>query len=99
VSDAVLDLCDGVDLLIHDAQYTPEEWEEKAHWGHCSVDFAVKVARESGARRLALFHHDPAHSDDFVDGLLEHARRVSQGCGIEDVLAAAEGMNFDLVRA
>jgi phosphoribosyl 1,2-cyclic phosphodiesterase len=99
VSDAVLELSDGVDLLIHDAQYTPEEWEEKAHWGHCSVDFAVKVARESGARRLALFHHDPAHGDDFVDGLLEHAKRVSQGCGIEDVLAAAEGMSFDLVRA
>jgi phosphoribosyl 1,2-cyclic phosphodiesterase len=99
VSDAVLELCDGVDLLIHDAQYTPEEWEEKAHWGHCSVDFAVKVARESGARRLALFHHDPAHGDDFVDGLLEHAKRVSQGCGIEDVLAAAEGMSFDLARA
>ena len=99
VSDAVLELCDGVDLLIHDAQYTPEEWEEKAHWGHCSVDFAVKVARESGARRLALFHHDPAHGDDFVDRLLDHAKRVSQGCGIEDVLAAAEGLSFDLVRA
>jgi phosphoribosyl 1,2-cyclic phosphodiesterase len=99
VSDAVLELCDGVDLLIHDAQYTPEEWEEKAHWGHCSVDYAVKVARESGARRLALFHHDPAHGDDFVDGLLERAKRVAQGCGIEDVLAAAEGLSFDLVRA
>jgi len=99
VSDAVLELCDGVDLLIHDAQYTPEEWEEKAHWGHCSVDFAVKVARESGARRLALFHHDPGHGDDFVDGLLEHARRVAQGCGIDEVLAAAEGMRFDLARA
>jgi phosphoribosyl 1,2-cyclic phosphodiesterase len=99
VSDAVLELCDGVDLLIHDAQYTPEEWEEKAHWGHCSVDFAVKVARESGARRLALFHHDPAHGDAFVDGLLEHAKRVASGCGIEDVVAAAEGLSFDLVRA
>jgi ribonuclease BN (tRNA processing enzyme) len=63
------------------------------------VDFAVTVARESGARRLALFHHDPGHGDEFVDGLLEHARLAAQGCGIEEVLAAAEGMRFDLVRA
>jgi phosphoribosyl 1,2-cyclic phosphodiesterase len=92
VSDPVLELCDGVDLLVHDAQYTPEEWEEKDYWGHCSVDYAVHVARESGAKRLALFHHDPSHGDDFVDRLLQDARRAADGCGIEEVLAAAEGL-------
>ena len=59
VPDAVLELCDDADLVIHDAQYTAAEFESKAHWGHCTVDFAVQVAAQSGARRLALFHHDP----------------------------------------
>ncbi len=45
VPDDVLELCDGVDVLIHDAQYTPEEFAEKYHWGHCTVDYALFVAR------------------------------------------------------
>ncbi len=53
--------------LIHDAQHTPEEYEPKRHWGHCTVDYAVHVARESGAKELVLFHHDPAHGDDEID--------------------------------
>src|SRR5437773_463834 len=46
----ILELCDGVDVLIHDAQHTPAEYEPKRHWGHCTVDYAVHVAREAGAR-------------------------------------------------
>src|SRR3546814_1427767 len=48
VSDEVLALCDGVDLLIHDAQYTPEEFPPKATWGHCTAEYAVAVAQEIG---------------------------------------------------
>jgi phosphoribosyl 1,2-cyclic phosphodiesterase len=92
VTDSVLELCDGVDLLIHDAQYTAEEFPAKATWGHCTVDFAVRVAQESGARRLALFHHDPTHDDDSVDTILAHARSLAQGSGLEEVVAAHEGL-------
>lgn len=92
VSDSVLDLCDGVDLLIHDAQYTAAEFPAKAHWGHCTVDFAVHVAREAGARRLALFHHDPTHGDDDLDGMLGHARALARGSGVSEVLCAHEGL-------
>ena len=63
-TDAVLELADGVDLLIHDAQYTPPEFARKSHWGHCTHEYAVFVAKEAGAKRLALFHHDPARDDD-----------------------------------
>jgi phosphoribosyl 1,2-cyclic phosphodiesterase len=98
VPDAVLELCDGVDLLIHDAQYTPTEWEQKAHWGHCTVDYAVLVAREAGARSLALFHHDPAHGDDEVDRLLEGARRTAAKMGVDEVFAAAEGITVSFDR-
>jgi ribonuclease BN (tRNA processing enzyme) len=97
VSDDVLELCDGADLLIHDAQYTVDEFPAKSTWGHCTVDYAVHVAAEAGARRLALFHHDPTHHDEFVDGLLAHARQLAESTGVDEVLAAHEGLvvSFD----
>ncbi len=97
IDEAVLELCDGVDLLIHDAQYTAEEWEEKAHWGHCTVEYAVDVAVEARARRLALFHHDPSHDDTTVDRLLEDAR-ARAGDRVEEVLAAFEGLTISFDR-
>ena len=81
VPQEVLELCDGVDLLIHDAQHTPAEFEHKRHWGHCTIDYAVHVAKEAGARRLALFHHDPAHSDDQIDLILRGARDTAGRIG------------------
>jgi phosphoribosyl 1,2-cyclic phosphodiesterase len=93
VSDSVLELCDGVDLLIHDAQFTVEEFPAKADWGHCTIDFAVFVAREAGAKRLALFHHDPSHDDDRLDELLEHARAVARPSPGLEVIAAQEGLS------
>jgi phosphoribosyl 1,2-cyclic phosphodiesterase len=96
VPDGVRALADGVDLLIHDAQYTPEEFVQKSHWGHCTVEFAVHVAVTSGARRLALFHHDPSHDDDTVDRLIDRARdAIPPGESLE-VLAAAEGLTVSL---
>jgi phosphoribosyl 1,2-cyclic phosphodiesterase len=92
VPDTVLELCDGVDLLIHDAQYTVEEFPAKSTWGHCTVDYAVHVAKESGAHRLALFHHDPTHDDDMVDGILAHARALPEAAGLTEVVAAQEGL-------
>jgi phosphoribosyl 1,2-cyclic phosphodiesterase len=92
VSDAVLDLCDGADLLIHDAQYTVDEFPAKATWGHCTSDYAVHVAKEAGVRRLALFHHDPTHHDAAVDSILADARALATGSGLEEVLAAHEGL-------
>lgn len=96
VPQDVLELCDGVDLLIHDAQHTPAEFEHKRHWGHCTVDYAVHVAKEAGAQRLALFHHDPAHSDDQLDLLLRAARDAAAHIGAGEVLAASEGLALEL---
>jgi phosphoribosyl 1,2-cyclic phosphodiesterase len=96
VSEDVLELCDGVDVLIHDAQYTPEEFVEKAHWGHCTVDYAVFVAREAGAKRLALFHHDPARTDDQLDVLLDRARHQAAATAVSEVVAAYEGLTISL---
>jgi phosphoribosyl 1,2-cyclic phosphodiesterase len=92
IPEGVLELGDGVDLLIHDAQYTPEEFAHKQHWGHCTADFAVEVARRSGARGLALFHHDPSRHDDELDALVARLRRDAP-C---EVLAAHEGLTISL---
>jgi phosphoribosyl 1,2-cyclic phosphodiesterase len=96
IAEGVLELCDGVDLLIHDSQYTPDEFAAKSHWGHCTIEYALHVARESGARRLALFHHDPDHDDATIDRLVAGARRHPAGAGVDEILAAAEGMTIAL---
>lgn len=92
IAPEVLELADGVDLLIHDAQFTNEEFPLKSHWGHCTVDYALHVAREAGVRRLALFHHDPSHTDQDIDRLLDRARVRAADIGLTEVIAAAEGL-------
>ena len=91
VPDSVLELCEGADLLVHDAQYLPEEFAAKKDWGHCTSDFALMVARRAGVRRLALFHHDPTRTDDALDKNLACTRAMGERLGV-DVFAAAEGM-------
>jgi ribonuclease BN (tRNA processing enzyme) len=91
VPDAVVELCDGADLLIHDAQYTPEEFAEKRHWGHCTVEYAVTVADLSSVKTLCLFHHDPSHGDDAVDRMRDRALNARNGSPLE-IVAAAEGL-------
>ena len=57
VADSVLEVCDGVDLLIHDAQYTDPEFAQKFDWGHCTTDYAVEVAVQAvdrEKRRISL---------------------------------------------
>ena len=73
----MLELCDGADLVIHDAQYTEEEFAALSDWGHSTAAYAVHVAREAGAKRLALFHHDPAHTDDEIDRMLAARRGLA----------------------
>lgn len=92
VAPSVLELAADVDLLIHDAQYTVEEFGPKSDWGHCTVDYAVEVAKQSGARRLALFHHDPSHDDEAMDRIVADARAMAEGSSIEEVFAGQEGL-------
>ncbi|MFN0090225.1 MAG: MBL fold metallo-hydrolase [Acidimicrobiales bacterium] len=93
VDDAVLELCAGVDLLIHDAQYTPEEFKTRSDWGHSTIEYSVEVARQAGARRLALFHHDPTHSDCMLDALLAEARVTARGA-LQEIVSASEGLTL-----
>jgi phosphoribosyl 1,2-cyclic phosphodiesterase len=95
VADTVLELAEGTDVLIHDAQYTPEEFAEKSHWGHCTIDYAVKVGKDARAKRVVLFHHDPSHGDDDLDRLVAEAR-TKAGPNAPEIVAAYEGLRLAL---
>ncbi len=87
----------GADLIIHDAQYTLDEYPEKIGWGHTPAEWAVDYALAARAKRLALFHHDPLRDDDAVDRLVEVCRRraAREASGLE-VFAGAEGQVVEL---
>ena len=87
----------GVDLLIHDAMYTPAELDSHRGWGHSSYEESVELAADAGAKRLVLFHHEPEHDDAALDGLLAAAQRSAKRRGASvEVIAAQEGMQLSL---
>ena len=96
ISDGVRDLCQGVDVLIHDAQYDDEEFARRSDWGHSTVAYAVRVALEAGVRKLVLFHHDPAHDDERILDLEAAARQIPGADRLELIVAAREGMTLDV---
>ena len=87
----------GVDLLIHDAMYTPAELDTHRGWGHSSYEESVELAADAGAKRLVLFHHEPEHDDDALDALQAAAQRAAKRRGAPvEVIAAQEGMQLSL---
>ncbi|MGH9532023.1 MAG: response regulator [Terriglobales bacterium] len=66
------------DLLIHDAQYTPEEYPAKKNWGHSTFEYAVELAALADVRRLALTHHDPTHDDQQIAEIEQRARALAR---------------------
>ncbi|HEY8207852.1 MAG TPA: MBL fold metallo-hydrolase [Myxococcaceae bacterium] len=90
----------GADVLIHDAQYTAEEYPAKMGWGHSTVEYVVDVALAAKVRTLYLFHHDPSRTDDQLDALVEACRqRVARSGQPLEVHAAAEGTSFEVGRS
>jgi CheY-like chemotaxis protein len=85
------------DLVIHDAQYTPEEYPAKKTWGHSTYDYVVQIAAAAGVRRVALTHHDPGHDDHVIAEIERKARSVAlqRGTGL-DVFCAFEGCEIVL---
>ena len=97
VDPRLLKLANGVDVLIHDAQYTPEEYAgttggmPKVGWGHSTFDEAVKLAQAADAKRLILYHHDPTQNDAAVLEKERRARELFANCE-----AAREGLTIEL---
>ena len=89
------EICQDTDLLIHDSQYTPAEFEIKSDWGHSTLEFAMWVAETTSAKQLALFHHDPSRTDDDLDVIARRLAGVAQNRGFK-VFAAADGMSVEV---
>ena len=88
---AAIALARSADLLIHDAQLTRAEFAARSPFGHSAVEYAVGLAEAAGVKRLLLFHHDPARTDDQIDAIVA-AHRDSP----IPVEAAAEGAVIEL---
>ncbi|MGE0388326.1 MAG: MBL fold metallo-hydrolase [Gammaproteobacteria bacterium] len=83
----------GADILIHDAQYTPRDYDRKRGWGHsCYID-TVNSAIDAGVRKLYLYHHDPSYNDDQIRAIHAHAEEIvrDRGASLECEIAC-EGM-------
>ncbi|MBL4692966.1 MAG: MBL fold metallo-hydrolase [Magnetovibrio sp.] len=73
LDENILGLIEGADLVIYDSTYTEQEFTNKIGWGHSTWNQGVKLCQEAGAKSMAIFHHDPEHTDDFMDKLGEEA--------------------------
>lgn len=91
------DFTANADLLIHDSMYTEEEYPKRIGWGHSTFGQSVRLAEESGAKKLLFFHHDPTRSDDELDSIV--ARQRDEALARNSTLeleAAVEGMDYEL---
>jgi phosphoribosyl 1,2-cyclic phosphodiesterase/DNA-binding response OmpR family regulator len=87
----------SADLLIHDAQYTAEEYPAKIGWGHSSLEYAVRIGQHAGVKRLALTHHDPLRDDESIDLALENIRaKLREAASSLQAFAAVEGQVVEL---
>ena len=82
---------EGADVLVYDAQFTPEEYESHKGWGHSTWLEATRLAHEARVKTLVLFHHDPWHNDQTVFEIVQQARLF-----FDNTLGATEGWHVCL---
>lgn len=87
-----LAFAEGADLLIHDAQYTAEDYLHKHGYGHSTIEMATGVANVAGVRELILFHHEPTYDDAKLD-----AMEAAAQTHFAQTRSACEGMEIDLL--
>ncbi|WP_163338718.1 MBL fold metallo-hydrolase [Desulfopila sp. IMCC35008] len=95
-NQAIEDFYRDADLLIHDAQYTADEYQaNRIGWGHSSFEYVVEAANRAGVKKLALFHHDPDRTDDQIDEMAKMYCETGKS-GDTEVFFAREGMELKL---
>ena len=75
----VLALIAGADLVVYDSMYTDEEYRRYVGWGHSTWQEGVRLCKEANVKRLAVFHHDPEHDDDMLDGIAREVEKLMPG--------------------
>ena len=92
-NQAVVDFCEGAEVMVIDAQYTQEEYETKKGWGHTSMEEALEFGRQAKVRDLVFCHHDPERTDDQLDVLLGKYSEIlgkEKNCPISNLYATKE---------
>jgi ribonuclease BN (tRNA processing enzyme) len=85
----------GADVMMHDSQYTEDEYRRKVGWGHSSTEHMVTFAQIAKVRRLVMTHHDPSHTDDVLEAILAKATEL-WGPNGDEIGLAHEGMEIEL---
>lgn len=85
----------GVDTVIYDTHFLPDEYKRFPHYGHSTPDQALEICLEANVRRLVLYHHAPSHSDEQMDEVAERYRALGAAHGIE-VVTSCEGMTLQV---
>ncbi len=98
LDDNVLRLARNADVMIYDCTYTDDEYHSerfsKVGWGHSTWQEAVKLAKAANVKQLVIFHHDPTHTDDFMDDIV-----LQTAAALPSSIVAREGMVLDLIEA
>jgi len=93
--DALLARLRGVDTVIYDTHFLPEEYARFPHYGHSTPDQALEMCAQAGVKRLVLYHHAPSHTDDQMDQVAANYLAMGAKIGIE-VLTSFEGMSLPI---
>ncbi len=93
--DALVRRLDGVDTVVYDTHFLPEEYAKFPHYGHSTPDQAIEICVEARVRRLVLYHHAPSHGDDQMDQIAARYLAVGAARGLE-VLTSFEGMTLPI---
>jgi phosphoribosyl 1,2-cyclic phosphodiesterase len=93
--DALVSELRGVDTVVYDTHFTPDEYARFPHYGHSTPDQALEICVEAGVRRLVLYHHAPSHGDDQMDQIAAAYLAKGAAVGIE-VLTSFEGMTIQI---
>ena len=91
--DALVRRLVGVDTVVYDTHFLPDEYAKFPHYGHSTPDHALEICAEAGARRLVLYHHAPTHGDDQMDRIADEYRALGARRNI-DVVTSFEGMTL-----
>ena len=88
------DIAEGADVLLHDSQFTQEEYLQRRGWGHSTIADACLFASIAEVKKILLSHHDPSHSDAFLDEMLATFKKSAGN--IPQATLAKEGMEIEL---
>ena len=91
LDENILGLIDGADLVIYDSTYTEQEYPNHIGWGHSTWNEGVRLCQAAGVKQLAIFHHEPDHTDDIMDGIAVDSKRA-----FDNSFIAREGMEVIL---